>query len=89
MRSTLACAVLAAAVLFGVSAAQAYTGKGPWCAVVNTGFNSLSEDCSFGSFEACRGQVIAGNRGFCNPNSRYTGPMEPAKRPAKRQVQAR
>lgn len=88
-RLTLACAALAAAVWSGAPAARAYTGEGPWCAVVNTGFDSLSEDCSFRTFEACAGQVIAGNRGFCNPNVRYTGSMEPAKRPAKRRVQAR
>jgi hypothetical protein len=33
----------------------------------------IVEDCSMRSFETCRQLVIAGNRGFCNPNPRWFG----------------
>jgi hypothetical protein len=60
--------VLAAACLNGRSAnAQ----EGPWCALRN--FSDLSEDCQFRSLEECRATIVAGNRGFCNPNPRWQG----------------
>jgi hypothetical protein len=31
-------------------------------------------DCIYPSIEACRPNVIAGNRGFCNLNPSYAGP---------------
>ena len=45
--------------------------EGPWCAVLNYGNGSAYEDCQYFSFEACRPNVLAGNRGFCNPNPRW------------------
>ena len=54
------------AVLLEASPVQAY--EGPWCAVTNHGNGSAYEDCQYSSFEACRPHVLAGNRGFCNPN---------------------
>jgi Protein of unknown function (DUF3551) len=45
--------------------------EGPWCAVTNRGV--IVEDCSMRSLEMCRQLVIAGNRGFCNPNPRWSG----------------
>ena len=50
---------------------QAY--EGPWCAVINIGTGSVYEDCQYASIEACRPNVLAGNRGFCNPNPRWVG----------------
>jgi hypothetical protein len=52
-----------------VPSAIAY--EGPWCALTNRGGNSMVEDCSMRSLEMCRQEVIAGNRGFCNPNPRW------------------
>jgi hypothetical protein len=46
--------------------------EGPWCARQNTGRN-VTETCSFRTFEACRQEVIAGNRGFCTQNPRWPG----------------
>ena len=51
----------------GQAAAQYYT-KAPWCAVVNTGAGDVHWDCIYRSIEQCRSNVLAGNRGFCNPN---------------------
>jgi len=31
----------------------------------------MYEDCQYWSFEQCRPVVLAGNRGFCNPNPRF------------------
>lgn len=89
MRYLLATAVVATAILAQTPTGQARAAEAPWCSYSSVGNFSLAEDCSFVTFEACRDTVLAGNRGFCNHNPRYTGPMEPAKRPAKRQVQAR
>jgi hypothetical protein len=33
----------------------------------------MQENCSMRSLEMCRQEVIAGNRGFCNPNPRWQG----------------
>jgi Protein of unknown function (DUF3551) len=52
--------------------------EGPWCAVTNRGV--IVEDCSMRSFEMCRQLVIAGNRGFCNPNPRWFGDGPRARR---------
>jgi hypothetical protein len=40
-------------------------GQGRYCAVVNNGTGSVREICDFNSFEACRQEVVSGNRGFC------------------------
>ena len=83
MRRTL---LAAAAGFLAVSAmtvlcagpAQAY-GNAPWCAVYNTGWGDVHWDCQYYSIESCRPNILAGNRGFCNPNPYYV-------RPAKRYV---
>jgi hypothetical protein len=33
----------------------------------------MQENCSMRTLEMCRQEVIAGNRGFCNPNPRWQG----------------
>jgi len=48
--------------------------EGPYCAVTNTGFENTAENCYMRSLDACRSEVIAGNRGFCRPNPRYVEP---------------
>ena len=58
---------LATAPLLGSSAAQAYY-NGPWCGVSSMGRGGVSEKCDYRTFEACRMDIVAGNRGFCRPN---------------------
>ena len=65
-------AVFVAAALFDARTAQA--AEGPWCALISLGTGSVYEDCQYYSLEACRPNVLAGNRGFCNPNPRWVGP---------------
>jgi hypothetical protein len=43
----------------------------PWCAVFKVAPGSSVWDCSYPTLEACIPYVIAGTRGFCNPNPRY------------------
>jgi hypothetical protein len=62
---------VAAAMCVSARASQAY--EGPWCAVTSLGRGSVTENCSMRSFEMCRQEVIAGNRGFCNRNPRVQG----------------
>ena len=64
-RRTQHLAVFLAGVFFGPQPAKA---EAPWCAVVTIGEDSVIWDCRFRTIEECRPTVLAGNRGFCNPN---------------------
>jgi len=64
-RLVLAAAAFLAGVFFGLQPAKA---EAPWCAVVTIGEDSVIWDCRFRTIEECRPTVLAGNRGFCNPN---------------------
>jgi hypothetical protein len=55
-------------LLSNIPSSQA--GEGPWCASVNLGGGTEVLDCSMRSFDMCRREVIAGNRGSCFPNPR-------------------
>ena len=74
------------AISFEASPAKAY--EGPWCAIQNMGNGSAYEDCQYATLEACRPNVLAGNRGFCNPNPRWVGTPN-AKPRARNRRQAR
>ncbi len=84
-RTILTAAVVIAALsgLSGTASAQA-RGNAPWCAVISMGFGSVIWDCSYASIEACRPNVISGNRGFCNHNPGYEGPVVPVRKRHKR-----
>lgn len=84
MRKVLIAAVFVAAMLFDVKPAPA--GVAPWCAVIPMGPGDAYWDCQYASIEACRPTIIAGNRGFCNPNPRWYGPAEPPRKTGKRRV---
>jgi hypothetical protein len=73
-----------AGVFFGLQPAQAY--EAPWCAVIEIGRDSIYWDCQYRSFEECRPNVLAGNRGFCNPSPYYVANPTEHKRPAKRRA---
>jgi hypothetical protein len=72
MRILLIAAVLVTAGWFDARPLSAQ--EGPWCAVIAVGIGAVYEDCRYYSFEACRPNILAGNRGFCNPNPRWIGP---------------
>ena len=67
-------------------AAADFRGSGPWCAVYSLGFGDDVWDCSYASVEACRPNVISGNRGFCNHNPGYEAPVEPRRKRQKRRA---
>jgi hypothetical protein len=67
--------VAAAAMMFDPEVAGAYGA--PWCAVLNYGMGSAYWDCQYSSLQACVPNVLAGNRGFCNPNPAYYGETRP------------
>jgi len=71
MRVTLVMIGITAVALLGLRGSHA--SEGPWCAVQNAGSGSVLEDCRMRTFEQCRLEVIAGNRGFCKPNARWRG----------------
>jgi hypothetical protein len=64
-------ATLAGVFFMNPADSQAQSGNRAWCAMVNTGFDNVSEICDFDTFEQCRPFVIAGNRGFCEQNTHY------------------
>src|SRR5215831_7554446 len=67
-------AVFLAALVLGAQPAKAY--ETPWCAVISDGY----WDCQYRSIEECRPNVLAGNRGFCNLNPRWSGWYGPGER---------
>ena len=79
-----AAALAIAASAFAPAPVQA-SGAAPWCAVINQGRDAYW-DCQYSSFEACYPNVIAGNRGFCNPNPAYEGPIAPQGKKARRRA---
>ena len=63
------------AMLFNLHPAPAAaSGAAPWCAVITLGNDDAYWDCQYSSFEACRPNVLAGNRGFCNINPAWKPP---------------
>ena len=60
-----------AGVFVGLQPAQAYNA--PWCAMIEVTRGSVYWDCQYRSFEDCyrRGNILAGNKGFCNVNPYY------------------
>ena len=73
MRHIFLAGALALAATAGVQPARAY--EAPWCAVHSMGRNGAYWECQFQTLEQCIPWVIAGNRGFCNPNPAYAGPV--------------
>jgi hypothetical protein len=83
MKRTILLAAMALGA-FSAPAAADYRGNAPWCAVYSLGFGSVVYDCQYASVEACRPNVISGNRGFCNHNPGYEGPVVPVRKRHKR-----
>ena len=77
-----------AGVFFGLQPAQAY--QAPWCAVIQFGPGSNYWDCQYHSFEDCyrRGNILAGNRGFCNVSPYYVANAAEHTRSGKRRARA-
>jgi hypothetical protein len=67
----------AVTVLFVLQASPSraeYSREAPWCAVMEIGAGDVEWDCQYYSVAACAPNVIAGNRGFCAINPRYSPP---------------
>jgi len=73
--------VLAASVL-GRHLAKAR--EAPWCAVISEGY----WDCQYRSIEECRPNVLAGNRGWCNPSPYFVDRPTEDRRFGKRRARA-
>jgi hypothetical protein len=70
-------AVLALATLASAPASAAFwrqRPQGPWCAVYTEGLGGTRWDCTYPTLESCVPTILAGTRGFCNPNPRYQPP---------------
>jgi hypothetical protein len=89
MHKFLIAAVFAGAVLLDARPAPAYTNvvsQAPWCAVLNMGTGDAYWDCHYSSIAECRPAVLAGNRGWCNPNPYWVGWNGPADGPPRRHI---
>jgi hypothetical protein len=67
-RTILAASAVLIFTSFGLYPAAADNYAAPWCAVVAMGDGDMQWDCEFRTIEECRPHVLAGNRGWCNPN---------------------
>ena len=79
----------AAAALAGVFLGPtAQANEAPCCAMIQFGTGSVYWDCQYQSFEDCysRGNILAGNRGFCNPSPYYVANATEHRRSAKRRA---
>ena len=68
IRTILVAAAALASVSFSPEHAEGTQAS--WCAVITIGRDSVHWDCQYHSFEDCyrRGNILAGNIGFCNPS---------------------
>ena len=89
-RTILAASAALTFMVFGFQPAAADYYAAPWCAVIAMGDGDMQWDCEFRTIEECRPHVLAGNRGWCNPNpyfsAAFTKPV--VKRHRKRHVRA-
>jgi len=85
-RVVLVAAAALAGVIIGLQPAQAY--EAAWCAVIEVHDAGGYWDCQYHSFEDCyrRGNILAGNRGFCNPSPYYVANATEHRRSAKRRA---
>jgi hypothetical protein len=86
IRMNLVALAALAGAFFGLQPAQAY--EAPWCAVIQNSSSSVYWDCQYASFEDCyrRGNILAGNRGTCNPSPYYVANAAEHRRSAKRRT---
>ena len=76
MRIILSAALAAVALGFVATPGHAQNfGNAPWCAVINLGAGEIVSDCEYWSAAECAPNVVAGNRGFCNLNPYWKGPI--------------
>ena len=79
-RLILATIAALAGVFVGLQPAKA---QAPWFAVITIGEDSVYRDSRYSSIEQCRLNVLAGNRGFCNPNPYFAAAHQPVERRAR------
>jgi len=75
-----------AGVFVGLQPAQAYNA--PWCAMIEVSKGSVYWDCQYSSFEDCyrRGNILGGNRGFCNHSPYYVAGFAEQRQTRKRRA---
>ena len=78
-------AIMLSVAALGAAPAQSQVGNAPWCAVMSMDVGAVYWDCQYYRFEDCVPNVLAGNRGFCNPNPRWEPKADvPKTRPKRR-----
>jgi hypothetical protein len=83
IRTILVAAAALASISFGPGHAKA---AAPYCAVISLGPGNAYWDCQYYSFEDCyrRGNILGGNRGFCNSSPYYVaGPAQQTRKRAR------
>lgn len=75
IRRLAALGLVTAAMILGLTGfsdamAQGDPPEQPWC-IIFGGSQGSVEECGLRTFEECREEAIAGNRGSCFPNPRF------------------
>lgn len=78
-------AVAGALVVFVLHLTSAEAQETSWCAVISEGY----WDCQYHSIEECRPNVLAGNRGWCNPSPYFAAQYRPTEHQRHRKHTAR
>jgi hypothetical protein len=73
MRIMIVIAALAAGILFNLPVS--YSAEKQWCSQ-GMGSNFGAPRCEYVTFEECRLEIVAGNRGFCNQSPRWVAEVE-------------
>jgi hypothetical protein len=86
IRTILVAAAALASASFSPEHAQG--AQASWCAVINVARGSVYWDCQYYSFDDCyrRGNILAGNIGFCNPSPYYVAGSAEQRRTRKRRA---
>ena len=74
------CAAAVAIAVLGIGQRPAAAYEAPWCAVYGMGENGEIWECQYRSVEECVPHVTSGNRGFCNPNTRFQAVQQPERK---------
>lgn len=73
-------AVFVSLQLVPTPAVAQYYASAPWCAVISLGAGDVHWECIYRSIEECRSTILAGNRGFCNPDPYFVAAPQRSRR---------
>ena len=70
-------AVFVSLQLVPTPAVAQYYASAPWCGLISLGARDVHWECMY---EECRSTILAGKRGFCNPNPYFVAAPQRSRR---------